>query len=284
MTASVNIHPTAIVHANAKLDLGVEVGAYAIIDEHVTLGKNTKVHSHALVTGHTTLGEDNVIYSYASVGNVPQDLKYKGEPTTLEIGNKNIIREYVTMQPGTLTGISTTKIGHGNLFMAYVHIAHDCIVGNNNIFANLTQLSGHVIVGDKIVFGGMTAIHQFTRIGDYAMTGGAAVFGLDLPPFCVAEGNRAGLRGLNTIGLQRAGFNPMTRAAIKKAYKILFVDSHPTTQQAIASLSDDLLAYTEVKMLVDFILNSKRGVMRPFTERRLHAFLNESVHDKNSSE
>lgn len=284
MSESVKIHPTAIVHAHAELDSGVEIGPYAIIDEHVKLGKNTKVHSHALVTGHTTLGEENTIYSYASVGNVPQDLKYKGEPTTLEIGNKNIIREYVTMQPGTVTGISTTQIGHGNLFMAYVHIAHDCIVGNGNIFANLTQLSGHVTVGNKIVFGGMTAIHQFTRIGDYSMTGGAAVFGLDLPPFCVAEGNRAGLRGLNTIGLQRAGFTPATRAAIKKAYKILFVDSHPTTQQAIANLPEDLLAHPQVKMMVDFILDSKRGVMRPFTERRLHAFLNEPTNEKNSNE
>lgn len=284
MTISVKIHPTAIVHENAQLDDGVEIGPYAIIGEHVKLGKNTKVHAHALVTGHTILGEDNTVYSYASVGNVPQDLKYKGEPTTLEIGHKNIIREFVTMQPGTITGISTTKIGHGNLFMAYVHIAHDCVVGDGNIFANLTQLSGHVTVGNHVVFGGMTAIHQFTNIGDYSMTGGAAVFGLDLPPFCVAEGNRAGLRGLNTIGLQRAGFVPATRAAIKKAYKILFADNHPTTQQAIAHLSEDLLKYPEVQMLVDFILKSKRGVMRPFTERRLNVFLNEPTNDKNSSE
>lgn len=276
MSSSVKIHPTAIVEKGAEFDEGVEIGAYAIIGPHVKLGKNTKVHSHALVTGHTTFGIENEIYSYSSVGNVPQDLKYKGEPTTLEVGDRNIIREYVTMQPGTITGISTTKVGNKNLFMAYVHIAHDCVVGNSNIFANLTQLSGHVTVGNYVVFGGMSAVHQFTNIGDYSMTGGATVFGQDLPPFCVAEGNRGGLRGLNTIGMQRAGLLPATRSAIKQTYKIIFNESHPTISEAIKHLPANLHEVPEVKMFLDFILQSKRGVMRPFTERKLSAFLNET--------
>lgn len=276
MTTSVLIHPTAIVHAGAELDEGVEVGPYAIIGPNVKLGKNTKVHSHALVTGHTTIGPDNEIFSYASVGNTPQDLKYKGEPTTLEIGAKNKIREFTTIQPGTVTGISTTKIGDGNLIMAYVHIAHDCVVGNYNVLTNLTQLSGHVEVGNNVVFGGVTAVHQYTRIGDRAMTAGGTIFSLDLPPYCVAMGYRGGLRGLNIVGLQRAGIDAPTRAAIKEAYKIVFLDNHGTIQSALENLPARLLEVPEVQNFVQFIKTSKQGVMRPFTDRRLSEFLNES--------
>ena len=275
MSASVTIHPTAIVHAGAELDEGVEVGPYAIIGPNVILGKNTKVHSHALVTGHTRMGSENEIFSYASIGNIPQDLKYKGEPTTLEVGAKNIFREFVTVQPGTKTGISTTRIGDGNLIMAYVHIAHDCEVGNYNVFTNLTQLSGHVVVGNYVVFGGVTAVHQFTRIGDRAMTAGGTIFSLDLPPYCVAMGYRGGLRGLNIVGLQRAGIDASTRKAIKESYKIVFQDNHSTIQSAIEHFPPYLLDVPEVKTFIDFIRSSKQGVMRPFTDRRLSEFLNE---------
>lgn len=270
MSESVIVHSTAILDPKAELDSGVEIGAYAIIGPHVKIGKNTKIHHHALILGHTTLGSENEVYSFASVGNVPQDLKYKGEPTTLEIGNNNIIREYVTMQPGTAAGISTTKVGNGNLFMAYVHVAHDCVIGNSNIFANLTQLSGHVCVGNYVVFGGLSAVHQFTRIGDYVMTGGAALIGLDVPPFCVAEGNRGGfrgLRGLNTVGLQRAGLNSEIRTAIKTAYKIVFLDRHATLREAFDKFPKEIITIPQIKLFQEFILDSKRGVMRPMPSR-----------------
>ncbi len=276
MSASVKIHPTAVVNEGAELDEGVEIGPYAIIGSNVKLGKSTKVHGHALVTGHTTMGPENEVFSYASVGNTPQDLKYKGEPTTLEVGAKNVFREFVTVQPGTVTGIGTTKIGNGNLIMAYVHIAHDCILGNQNVLTNLTQLSGHVTVGNNVVFGGVTAVHQHTTIGDRAMTAGGTIFSLDLPPYCVAMGYRGGLRGLNIVGLQRAGVNSATRAAIKEAYKIVFLENHGTIQSALANVPERLLEINEVKSFIDFIRNSKQGVMRPFTDRRLSELLNES--------
>jgi len=275
MTDAVKIHQTAIIEEGAELDDGVEVGAYAVIGPNVKLGKNTKVHSHALVTGYTTMGSDNEVYSYASIGNTPQDLKYKGEVTTLEVGDKNVFREFVTVQPGTAVGISTTRIGNGNLIMAYVHIAHDCVIGNYNIFTNLTQLSGHVTVGNHVVFGGVTAVHQFTSIGDRAMTAGGTIFSLDLPPYCVAMGYRGGLRGLNIVGLQRAGIDSTIRAAIKEAYKIVFANNHGTIREAIEHIPKHLLDVPEVNNFVEFICNSKQGVMRPFTDRRLSEFLNE---------
>lgn len=262
MGTSVQIHPTAIVEKGAQLDTGVQVGPYAVIGKDVKIGKNSYVHAHALVTGHTTLGEENQVFSFASVGNPPQDLKYKGEPTTLEIGHKNLIREYVTLQPGTVQGGGFTRIGSENLFMAYSHVAHDCIVGNQNVLANGVQLAGHVTIENMVTLGGLTAVHQFVCIGDIAMTGGGSMVSLDIPPYCLAEGNRAGLRGLNAIGMQRRQISSQARQAVKQLYKILFLENHSTVDSALACVSEDLLVYPEAKKFFEFVKNSKRGVVR----------------------
>ena len=262
------IHSTAIIEKGAELDTSVTVGPYAVIGEHVKIGKNTHVHSHALIQGYTTLGEDNQIFSFASVGNPPQDLKYKGEKTTLEIGNKNIIREYVTMQPGTVQGGGKTTVGNENLFMAYVHIAHDCIVGNQNVFANGATLAGHVTVQNKAVLGGLVAVHQFVVVGDMGMISGGSMLKLDLPPYCVADGFRASLRGLNIIALQRRDVVPEVRNAIKNVYKIIFMDNHPTIEDAITQISHEDLTYPEIQSFISFIRNSKRGVIRPISSTK----------------
>lgn len=263
MTIGVNIHPTALVEKGAELDVSVQVGPYAIIGKNVKIGKGTHVHAHALIQGYTTIGQENEIFSFSSVGNPPQDLKYKGEPTLLEIGDKNIVREYATLQPGTVQGGGKTIIGNGNLLMAYSHVAHDCIVGNSNVLANGVQLAGHVTINNMVTLGGLSAIHQFVRIGDMAMTGGGSMVALDIPPYCMAEGNRASLRGLNLIALQRRNVSSEARNAIKAVFKIVFLETHPTVAEALTKVSDDMLAYPEVKNFVEFIRNSKRGVTRP---------------------
>lgn len=263
MSTSVQIHPTAIVEAGAQLDSGVQVGPYAVIGKNVKIGKNTVVHTHALITGMTTLGEENQVFSFAAVGNPPQDLKYKGEPTLLEIGNRNIIREYVTLQPGTVQGGFKTVVGHGNLLMAYSHVAHDCVLGDLNVIANGVQLAGHVTIENMVTLGGLTAIHQFVRIGDMALTGGGAMVVSDIPPYCIAEGNRAVLRGLNLIAMQRRQLSSESRDLIKKAYKMIFLDTHPTVEQALSQVSDLMLSCPEVSKFVEFIRTSKRGVVRP---------------------
>jgi UDP-N-acetylglucosamine acyltransferase len=260
-----NIHPTAIIDKAAQLDPSVTVGPYAIIGPNVKIGKNTKVHAHALIDGYTTIGEENEIYSFAAVGNPPQDLKYKGEPTTLEIGNKNIIREYVTMQPGTVQGGGKTVIGNGNLFMAYSHVAHDCIVGNSNVLANGTQLAGHVTIHNMAVLGGLVAVHQFSVIGDMVMVAGGSIIRKDVPPYCVADGFRASLRGLNTVALYRRNLPPNVRAAIKSVYKIVFMDQHPTIEIALSHIPKELMELKEIQYFTAFILESKRGVSRPIS-------------------
>ena len=260
---STNIHPTAIVGKHAELDTGVTIGPYAIIGENVKIGKNTCVHSHALIQGYTTIGESNQIFSFAAVGNPPQDLKYKGEKTTLEIGDQNIIREYVTMQPGTVQGGSKTVVGNENLFMNYVHIAHDCLIGNQNVLANGTQLAGHVTIQNMAILGGLCAVHQFVIIGDMSMVAGGCMLKLDLPPYCIADGFKSGLRGLNIIALQRRNISAEVRAAIKNAYKVIFLDNNPTVEEAIAQIAQNDLSYPEIQNFISFIRNSKRGVTRP---------------------
>lgn len=261
--AAVKIHPTAIVGKGAELDIGVTVGPYSVIGDHVKIGKNTFIHSHTLIQGYTTIGEENEIFSFASVGNPPQDLKYKGEKTFLHIGNKNTIREYVTIQPGTIQGGGETKVGHENLLMAYVHIAHDCIVGNQNVIANSTQLAGHVTIQNMTVLGGLSAVHQFVNVGDMGMVAGGSMLKQDLPPYCMADGFRAVLRGLNSVGLQRRNVSAQARNAIKNAYKIIFLDNYPTVEEAISNVTAEDLHYQEVENFISFIRNSKRGVIRP---------------------
>lgn len=218
-----SIHPTAVIHPSAQVAEGVEIGPYAIIEEQVSIGKGSVVGPHAVIGKWTRLGENNQIFHLASVGAPPQDLKYKGEECWTRIGNGNVIREFATIHRGTTTGHAETVVGDNNLFMAYSHVAHDCVVGNGNVFANSATLAGHVTVQDNVILGGLVAIHQFATIGSYAMLGGGTLVGLDIPPYMIATSGKrdAKLRGLNLIGLKRRGFSDEAISNLKKAYKIL---------------------------------------------------------------
>ena len=255
------IHPTAIVHPAARLAKDVEVGPYAIIGEHVSIGLGSKVGAHAVIDGWTEIGENNQIFHLSSVGGIPQDLKYKGETTWLRIGNGNIIREFATLHPGTVTGDNETTIGDGNLFMAYCHVAHDCHVGNHVIMANGSTLAGHVLVEDYAILGGLSAVHQFTRVGESAMLSGGSMVGQDVTPYTIASGDRAELKGLNLVGLKRRGFADETIASLKKAYKIL-VRSELRVDEALARIRKELPPSAELQHFVEFVEKSERGICR----------------------
>jgi len=252
------IHKTAIIEDGAKIGQNVEIGAYACIGSKVTIDDNTKIHHHANIEGKTTIGKNNEIFPYASIGTAPQDLKYNGEDTELIIGDNNKIREFTLINTGTIQDNGKTIIGNGNLFMGYVHVAHDCVIGNNCIFANAATLAGHVHVDDFAVVGGMTPIHQFVHIGSLAMVAGASAVSQDVPPFCMVEGNRAKLRGLNLTGLRRGLENRSDIDEIKKAYKELFESGKPLKDIAKEIYENTNNIY--VKKLVEFVLNSKRGI------------------------
>lgn len=264
MSQNVTIHPTAIVEPGAELDSGVVVGPFCTVGANVKVGRGTKLLSHVVLSGHTTIGEENEIFPFASVGTIPQDLKYKGEPTLLIIGDRNKIRESATLQPGTVQGGGRTVVGHNNLFMAYTHVAHDCIIGNDNIFANSVQLSGHVEVNNGAVVGGISGIHQFCRIGDMAMVAAGSIVVQDVPNFCVVQGDRATLRGMNVIGMKRKGLVASDLAALKSIYKQLFLSPLPTVDETIeACRSKGLLNNPHAKRMVEFIREARRGVVRP---------------------
>jgi len=257
------IHPTAIVDKKAKLADDVEVGPYAIIGPDVEIGKGTKIGAHAVIDGYTTIGDGCRIFTGAVVGSIPQDLKYKKDTKSiLKVGKNNIIREYVTMNPGTDEG-GITSIGDGNLFMAYSHVAHDCKVGNNCIIANSGTIAGHVELEDRVVIGGLAAIHQFTRIGKLAIIGGCSKVVQDVPPFSLCDGHPASVFGLNMVGLRRAGISKEAQLALKKAFKILFYSglSFKTAIQRVMSDSE-CIGFEEVRYLLGFIRDSKRGVCR----------------------
>lgn len=256
-----NIHPTAIVHAGAKLADGVEIGAYSVIGEHVSVGKGTRIASHVLVEGWTTIGERNQIFSFSCVGTPPQDIGYKNEETYLVIGNDNVIRESTSLHRATTKADRTTVIGNNNFLMAYSHVAHDCKLGNGIIMANSATLGGHITVGDFAILGGIVGVHQFVRIGAYAMVGGQSAISQDIPPFVSAAGNRAQLYGLNLVGLKRRGFSDETLADLKKAYKIIF-RSALTQEEALKKVSDELGTCPKCIELVEFIKASKRGITR----------------------
>ncbi|MFI5362038.1 MAG: acyl-ACP--UDP-N-acetylglucosamine O-acyltransferase [Elusimicrobiota bacterium] len=256
-----SIHPTAIVDASAKIDPSAEIGPYAIIGPEAVIGPRTKVGAHTVVE-HATLGADNILHAGCYVGTPPQDLKYAGEKTRLVMGDKNVVRECVTMNRGTAHGGGVTKIGSNCLFMACSHIAHDCQVGDGVIVVNAVLLAGHVSLGDGAVLGGVCAIHQFTRIGRYAMLGGASMNGQDVLPFTTTQGDRAVLRGLNMLGMRRGGFSREAMAAVKDAYKTLFM-SGLTQADALAQLKA-ANPVKEVREWIDFIESAgKRGIMRP---------------------
>jgi UDP-N-acetylglucosamine acyltransferase len=255
------IHPTAIIDPQAELDTDVEVGAYSIIGAGVRIGKGSKIHSHVVIQGRTHLGEANVVYPFATVGSAPQDLKYKGEPSELIIGNRNTIREYVSLNPGTSGGGMVTRVGDQNLLMMYCHIAHDCLVGDRNVIANGATLGGHVIVEDFVIVGGLVGVHQFVRIGSGAILGAGSMVSKDVPPYCNATGDRARLHGLNVEGLKRRGFDKAIIDAIRKAYRICF-QSKLKTDEALEKIRQELPAISEVEKFVSFIAASQRGVCR----------------------
>lgn len=258
------IHTTAIIDATANLDTDVEVGPYAIIGKYVTIGRGTSVGAHTVIGDWTEIGENNQIYHLASVGPASQDLKYRGEECWTRIGNNNIIREFATIHRGTVTGISETVVGNGNLFMAYSHVAHDCRIGNGVVMANSATLAGHVTVEDNAILGGLVAVHQFTTIGTNVMVGGGSLITLDVPPYMITtmgEKREAKLRGLNLIGLKRHGFSEDTISKLKKTYKILFMADLKRTD-AIARVKAEITDCPEVDYLLAFIERSERGICR----------------------
>jgi UDP-N-acetylglucosamine acyltransferase len=258
-----NIHKTAIIEEGAILGDNITIGAFTIIGKDVKIGDGTIVDSHTLIAGKTTIGKNNHIFSHASIGTIPQDLKFNGEDVELIIGDNNKIREFTLLNPGTVGGGSKTVIGSNNLLMGYVHIAHDCIIGDNCIFANGATLAGHVECADFVVVGGLTPIHQFCKIGTHVMIGGASAVAQDIPPYCLAEGNKAVLRGLNLNGLRRRFENRADIDAIKSAYRELFESGKPLQEVANELFEKD--ENKHVKELASFVLNTKRGI--PFTRK-----------------
>ena len=256
-----SVHPTAIVTPGAKLHPSVEVGPYAVIGPRVEIGAGTTVGPHAVIEGRTRLGERNKVFQFASVGAQPQDLKYAGEDSALEIGDENLIREFTTLHKGTTGGGGVTRIGNGNLFMAYAHVAHDCRVGNGCVLANAATLGGHVEVGDHVILGGLAAVHQFTRIGKHAFVAGGAMVVMDVPPFCTAQGDRAELVGVNSIGLARHGYTEEQIGRVKEAYRILFRSKLPL-EEAVERLRTELGDQSEIQALLLFVTTSERGLTR----------------------
>lgn len=255
------IHETAIIDKSAVIASDVQIGPYTVIGADVEIAAGTVVGPHVVIKGPTQIGKDNRIFQFASVGEDPQDLKFHGELSRLVIGDRNTIRECVTMHRGTEEDSSLTQIGNDNLFMAYVHIAHDCVIGNNIIFANNATLAGHVIVGDYAILGGFTAVHQFTRLGSYCFTGFATALDRDVLPYFTVAGNRAKARGINKEGLVRKGFKTETIRALQDTYKIL-VKSKGTLLEKLERVSELAAVHPEVKQVIDFLDKSERGWTR----------------------
>lgn len=258
---SLAIHPTAIVDPGARLGAGVRIGPYAIVGANVVMGDGVVLHPHAIVDGHTTLGEGVEVFPGACVGLRPQDKKYEGSPTTLEIGARTVIRECATLQPGTVGGLGKTVVGTDGLIMAYCHVAHDCVVGNGVIMANAVQLAGHVTVEDFVILGGLSNVHQFCRIGTRVITGAATRVMQDVPPYTMADGHPAVLHGLNKIGLERAKYPAETIAAIKKAYRRIFVRG-PYAEGLLDVEATLATEVPEVASFCRFLRTSARGVTR----------------------
>ena len=255
------IHPTAIVSHEAHLEEGVEIGPYSIIDGDVHIGKNTIIGPHVIIKARTDIGEGCHIFQFCSIGEIPQDLKFKGEETRVIIGNYNTIREFVTVHRATSADIGITIIGNHTLLMAYSHVAHNCKLGNYIVMSNAANLAGHVHLEDYAIIGGLTGIHQFTRIGAYCFIGGASAVIKDIPPFVIASGNFAKLYGLNLIGLKRRGFKEEVINALKEAYKIIFRSSL-LLSVAIEKVKQEVDDIPEVRQFIEFIQNSERGISR----------------------
>ena len=256
------IHPTAVVDKRAQIDENVEIGPYSVIRENVRIGKNTVVGPHVVIDPYVTLGPGCRIFQFASVGGIPQDLKFKGEESFVEIGENTVVREFVTINRGTGLGGGLTKIGNNCLLMAYAHVAHDCRIGDYGIMANCATLAGHVILGDNVTVGGLTAIQQFVRIGDYVYIGGHCGIRNDIPPYTKASGEgRVKLLGIDTIKLGRCGFSEETVSILKKAYRLIF-RSKRTIKEALEHVRTEVKQIPEVVNLVSFIETSERGITR----------------------
>ncbi|MBV7316247.1 acyl-ACP--UDP-N-acetylglucosamine O-acyltransferase [Shewanella sp. NIFS-20-20] len=255
------IDKLAFVHPDAKIGDNVTIGPWSYIGADVEIGDDCWISSHVVIKGPTHIGRANRIFQFASVGEECQDKKYAGEPTRLIIGDNNIIRESVTIHRGTIQDNSETRIGSNNLFMAYVHIAHDCVVGNNVIMANNASIAGHVHVDDFAILGGMTGVHQFVHIGAHAFTAGASLILQDVPPFVMASGQAATPRGLNFEGMKRRGYSKEVQQAMRRAYKAFYRSSF-TVDEAINALTDDAANFSEVQNFIDFVRQSSRGIIR----------------------
>ena len=256
-----NAHPTAIVESGARIAPDVDIGPYAVIGPHVEVGRGCRIGPHAVITGHTRLGANNRIYQFASLGEAPQDKKYGGEPTRLEIGDGNTIREFCTLNCGTVQDAGATRLGNDNWIMAYVHVAHDCQVGSHVVIANATQLGGHVHLGDYAILGGLTAVHQFCHVGAHCITGAGTVLLQDVPPFTMVSGNPAKPYGINSEGLKRRGYSADTITRLKRAYRTLY-RSGLTLGEARRELGRQLKQCPEIQIVLDFLAGSDRGIVR----------------------
>jgi UDP-N-acetylglucosamine acyltransferase len=256
-----NIHPTALVAPDAELDPSVEVGAYAVIGPGVQVGANTRIGPHAVVQGPTRIGADNQIFQFASVGSAPQDKKYRGEPTRLEIGDRNVIRECVTLNRGTTKEAGVTTIGDDNLFMAYSHVAHDCHVGNQCVLANNATLGGHVHLGDWVIMGGLSGVHQFCKVGAHAFIANNAAVTRDVPPYVMAVGQPAAAHSINSEGLKRRGFTPEQIRNLRNAFRLLY-RSGLKLDDATAQLAAIAQEQPEVRLIVEFLPQSTRSIVR----------------------
>lgn len=261
LSERVLIHPTAIVDSKAELADDVEVGAYSIIGPDVKVDSGTSIGPHVVLKGPTRIGKDNQIFQFASVGEACQDKKYKGEPTELEIGDRNTIREFVTMQRGTVQDRGKTTIGSDNLFMAYVHVGHDCVVGSNTTFANSATLAGHVTVGDGAILGGFTGVHQFCQIGPFSMAGMYSAINKDVPAFVMVQGNMATAHGMNYEGMKRRGYSKALIQQLRHAYKTVY-RSGLTLEHAIEELDAFENQSDELQLFIQTLKNSKRGITR----------------------
>ena len=255
------IHPTAIVHPNARIANDVEVGAYTLIGEHVEIEAGSWIGPHTVITGHTRIGRQNKIFQFASIGEIPQDKKYAGEPTRLEIGERNVIREFCTLNCGTAQDVGVTKVGNDNWIMAYCHIAHDCQIGDHTIFANNASLAGHVHVGDYAILGGFTAVHQFCMIGAHSITAISTGVLKDVPPYIIAAGHEAQPYGINAEGLKRRGYSANAITHLRRAYKTLY-KSALTLEEAKQALALQATECPEISLLLDFLAVSQRGIIR----------------------
>ena len=255
------VHPTAIVDKRAQLAAGVTVGPYCVIGGDVEVGEGTTIGSHNVITGHTRIGRDNRIYHFTSIGEANQDKKYGGEPTKLVVGDRNTIREYVTLNRGTVQDEGTTRVGNDNWIMAYAHVAHDCVVGDNTVFANAATLGGHVHVGDYVTLGGHTGVHQFVKVGAHSMIGAGIILTQDVVPYVTIGGHPPGAHGINAEGLKRRGFTPEAISRLKQAYKAIF-KSGATLADAKAELEKLAADAPEIRVILDFLAASTRGILR----------------------